>query len=90
MIKPHYETYRHNKRIASLHSQSIVECRLAGGDVGRILTVNARAVAKDWRVLQGVIEYSGKLTLTIVYEDAEKNVCRIERGAEFSHKVEDK
>lgn len=34
------------------------------------------------------MRYNGKLFLNIVYEDADRKVCRAERGAEFSHRAE--
>ena len=36
----------------------------------------------------GEVRYNGKLFLNIVYEDADRKVCRAERGAEFSHRAE--
>lgn len=88
MIKPHYETYRYTTQICTANSQSIVECRLAGSEIGSILAVHARAVPTEWTCRDGEIRYAGKLFVTIVYEDTERRVCRAERGAEFSHRAE--
>ena len=87
-IKPQYETYRYTSEVARLKSQSIVECRLPGSEVGSILAVQASACPNECVCADGEVRYSGKLTLCIVYEDGNRKVCRAERGAEFFHKSE--
>lgn len=87
-IKPQYETYRYTSEIARLQSQSIVECRLPGSEIGSILAVQASAAPTECVCADGEVRYSGKLTLCIVYEDGNRKVCRAERGAEFFHKAE--
>ncbi len=89
-IKPQYETYRYTGEIARLKSQSIVECRLPGSEIGSILAVQASATPTECVCADGEVRYSGKLTLCIVYEDGNRKVCRAERGAEFFHKAEGK
>lgn len=88
MIKPHYEIYRYTTKICEAEGQSIVECRLAGGEIGNILAVRAKATPIECACLDGEVKYKGKLVLTVVYEDTERQICRAERGAEFSHRVE--
>ena len=88
-IKPQYETYRYTGEICRLQSQSIVECRLPGSEIGSVLAIQAKPVPVDCTPDNGEVRYSGKLLLCIVYEDAEGKVCRAERGAEFFHKAED-
>ena len=87
-IKPQYETYRYTSEIARLKSQSIVECRLPGSEIGSILAVQACVSPNESVCADGEVRYSGKLTLCIVYEDGNRKVCRAERGAEFFHKSE--
>ena len=88
-IKPQYETYRYTGEICRLQSQSIVECRLPGSEIGSVLAIQAKPVPVDCTPDNGEVRYSGKLLLCIVYEDAEGKICRAERGAEFFHKAED-
>lgn len=64
-------------------AQTAVECRF-GQEVETILTVNCSAVLTGADVGSGEIRYSGKAHFSIVYEDAEKHVCRAEKGVEFS------
>ena len=88
MIKPQFETYRYTSEICNLQSQSMVECRLSGSEVGSILATTAFANLTESTCENGVIKYSGKLIVTVVYEDSDGNVCKVERGVEFSHKAE--
>ena len=87
-IKPQYETYRYTGEICKLKSQSIVECRLSGSEIGSILAVQSSAVSQECSCVDGEVRYGGKLLLCIVYEDGNGKVCRAERGAEFYHKAE--
>ncbi len=87
-MKPHYETYRYTDELCTLKAQSIVECRLSGSEIVSVLAVHAKAVPTECVCADGEVRYGGKLLLNIVYEDAERNICRAERGAEFTHKAE--
>lgn len=88
LIQPKFETYRYTGEIDCLHSQSMVECRLPGSEIGGILAVQASAVPTECVCMDGEVRYGGKLLLCVVYEDADKKICRVERGAEFFHKAE--
>lgn len=87
-VKPFFETYRYTGEVARLFSQSIVECRLPGSEIGTILSVQAHAVPTECACVDGEVRYGGKLLLCVVYEDGDGRICRAERGAEFSHKAE--
>lgn len=87
-IKPQYETYRYTGEICRLRSQSIVECRLSGSEIGSILAVHSSAISEECTCADGEVRYGGKVLLCIVYEDANGKICRVERGAEFYHKAE--
>ncbi len=86
-LKPQYETYRYTGEIARLQSQSIVECRLSGSEIGSILAVQPSVSPTECVCADGEVRYGGKLTLCVVYEDGNRKVCRAERGAEFFHKA---
>lgn len=87
-IIPQYETYRYTGEVCRLQTQSIVECRLSGSEIGSVLAVQANATPTDCTCENGEVKYSGKLFLGIVYEDSERKICRAERGVEFFHKAE--
>ncbi len=87
-VKPQFDTYRYVGEICRARGQSVVECRLPGSEISAILAVYAKAVPVETVCGDGEAKYSGRLLLSIVYEDGERKVCRAERGAEFFHKAE--
>lgn len=89
-VKSEFETFSYAGEIARCKTQSIVECRLSGvGEMGNVLAVRAFVSPLSAAAADGEVKYGGKAVFTVVYEDAEKNVCRMERGAEFSHHAAD-
>ncbi len=89
-INPQFENYRYVGEVCRLKGQSVVECRLPGSEIGSVLAVETKVVAGDCACVDGEVHYGGKVLLCIVYEDSERNVCRVERGAEFFHKAQGK
>lgn len=87
-LKCNRETFAFGGVAARFSAQSAVECRFPG-DIVTVLAVNALPVPTSCRSDNGEVEYRGRVLLTLVYEDGEKNVCRTERGLEFSHRAED-
>ncbi len=87
-IKPQFENYRYVGEICRLQSQYLVECRLPGSEISGILAAQAKIVPAECACSDGVVHYSGKALLSIVYEDGNKQICRAERGVEFFHKAE--
>lgn len=87
-VKAQYESYRYVGEICRIKSQSIVECRLSGSEINAVLAVHAKAVPAECVCGDGEVNYGGKVLLTVVYEDSDRKICRVERGAEFYHKAE--
>ena len=73
------ETFRGYGKIGALNAQTAVECRF-GQEVGTVLSVNATASLTGAESGNGEVRYFGKAHFSIVYEDAEKHVCRAERA----------
>ncbi|MBE7084506.1 MAG: hypothetical protein E7368_00440 [Clostridiales bacterium] len=88
LIQPQFETYRYTGEIDCLKSQSMVECRLPGSEIGSVLAVRATAVPTECVCADGEVRYAGKVLLSIVYEDGNRKICRAERGVEFFHKAD--
>ncbi len=87
-VKPEFSTYGYAAPLARLKAQSIVECRLTGvGEIGAVLATRATAVLTSAEAADGEVRYNGKVLLNVIYEDTGKNVCRMERGAEFTHRA---
>ena len=82
------ETYRGYKKKKELNAQTAVECRF-GSEVETVLSVHCAAALTGAEAGSGEARYFGKAHFSIVYEDAEKKVCRAERGVEFTASAKD-
>ncbi len=87
-MKANYQSVSSIGQLCSATGQSIVECRLNGGEIASVLLCEPTVCLDQATCGNGEIEYSGKLVLAILYEDVEGGICRSERGAEFFHKAE--
>lgn len=88
-LSTQYSTGTLTRRIAETDSQSIVEIRLSGQDIGEIVAVYPQVSLSSCEVSSGRVTYGGRLVCTIVYADGEGKLCRIQKGAEFSHFADD-
>jgi len=75
--------------VAKLKSQSMVEIKFAGQDMGEVVAVYPQISLNLCEVSSGRANYSGRLIATVVYTDSEGKLCRVQKGAEFSHYVDD-
>ena len=82
------QVFRGYGKRKELNAQTAVECRF-GQEVETVLTVSCCAVLTGADVGNGEVRYYGKAHFSIVYEDAEKRVCRAEKGVEFSATYKD-
>lgn len=82
------QTFRGYGKTKEITAQTAVECRF-GGEVETVLTAHAHAVLTGADAGNGEVRYYGKAHFSIVYEDAEKHVCRAEKGVEFSAAAKD-
>ncbi|MGN1234900.1 MAG: hypothetical protein ACI4U2_02845 [Christensenellaceae bacterium] len=84
-----YQTYPCIRTVATLSAQTAVECKLSGVDFAAPLSLRATVVPTSGEVLSGEFRYGGRVVFSVVYLDGSNQVCRLERGAEFMHSVED-
>ena len=87
-MKVETQTFRGYGKRKELTTQTAVECRFTQ-DVATVLTASCHAVLTGADAGNGEVRYYGKALFSIVYEDAEKRVCRAERGVEWSAVVKD-
>ncbi len=80
------ETFSGLNQVGALTAQTAVECRF-GGEVTLVLAAHAVATLSGVEAGNGEVRYFGKVLFSVVYEDAEKHVCRAEKGVEFSSKM---
>lgn len=89
-IKAEYQTESYIKRIATVTSRSVVECRFSFGDgVSEVLAVSPQLSPAGCEVSSGRVNYGGRLVCTAVYADVNGNLNRSQKGAEFTHFADD-
>ncbi len=87
-MKIQTQTFRGYGKQRELTAQTAVECRF-GGEVENVLSAHAHAVLTGADAGNGEVRYYGKAHFSIVYEDAEKHICRAEKGVEFAAAAKD-
>ena len=90
MTKPQFESYRYVGEVSRLQSQSMVECRFAGSEIGSVLAMQVNVAPGECICKDGEVQYAGKAIISLVYEDGDRRICRAERGVEFFHKADGK
>lgn len=75
----------YSSRVAVIKSQSIVEIRFSGREAGEIIAVYPQVCLSSCEAGSGRVTYGGRLICTIVYADEDGKLCRMQKGAEFSH-----
>lgn len=88
-VKTQFSTLSYLKRAAVVKAQSIVEIRLNEPTVGEIVAVYPEVFTNTLDISSGRVTYSGRLIVTVVYTDEAGKLCRIQKGAEFSHFADD-
>lgn len=76
------------KRVLSIKPQSVVEIKFAQ-DIGEVLAVCPHVSLNSCEVSSGRVNFGGRLICTFVYVDGEGKLCRMQKGAEFSHYADD-
>lgn len=90
MLKPFQNQEGCNKLLKRVESQSVVECRFPqSSEITEVIAVYPQVSVVSCEVSSGRVNYSGKLILTIVYCDEGGKLCRMQKGAEFSHFADD-
>lgn len=88
-LETQYQSGSFSRRIAVLKSQSIVEIKFSGQDVGEVTAVYPQVSLQACETDSGRATFSGRLICTLIYADADGNLCRVQKGAEFSHYIDD-
>ncbi|HIU79957.1 MAG TPA: DUF3794 domain-containing protein [Candidatus Coproplasma excrementipullorum] len=90
MIKPQTGSLSYTRKAASLTAQTVVQTRLSQSDgISEVLVVCPQVSLLNCEVSSGRVNYSGKIIFTVVYSDEEGKLCRMQKGAEFSHFCDD-
>lgn len=87
-MKTQTETFRGYCKLGAVTAQTAVECRFSQ-EVETVLSVHASATLTGAEAGNGEVRYYGKAHFSVVYEDAEKRLCRAEKGVEWSAVAKD-
>ncbi len=88
-LSTQYSTGTYTRRLAVINSQSIVEIRFSGQDIGEVVAVYPQVSLSSCEVASGRVNYGGRLVCTVVYVDESGKLCRVQKGAEFTHYSDD-
>ena len=77
------------KQVASLSTQLVVEIKFSGQEIGEVVAVYPQISLSSLEISSGRANYGGRIICTVVYTDGEGGLCRVQKGAEFSHFVDD-
>ena len=88
-LSTQYSTGTFKRRIAVIKSQSIVEIRFSGQEIGEICAVYPQVSLTSCESSSGRVNYGGRIVCSLVYSDESGKLCRIQKGAEFSHYADD-
>ena len=88
MLNANYRTGAYLRAVTSIKTQSIVEIKFTQ-EMGEVLAVYPQVSPSTAEISSGRINYGGRLVCTVVYCDEDGKLCRVQKGAEFSHRAED-
>lgn len=87
MLNATYLTGAYTRKIANLSAQSIVEIKFSD-DIGEVVAIYPQVSLSSAEVSSGRLNYGGRLICTVVYADGDGKLCRVQKGAEFSHHMD--
>lgn len=82
-MNANYANGAYTRKTAALTAGSIVEIKITG-DNGEPVAVYPQVSLTSSEVSPGRVNYGGRLVCTVVFADGE-TLCRVQKGAEFSH-----
>lgn len=84
-LSTQYSTGAYVKPAAHIKAQSIVEIRFSDNEISEPVAVYPQVGKTGCEVSNGRVNYSGRLICTLIYLDGDGKLCRVQKGAEFSH-----
>ncbi len=90
MIKPQISSSAYTRAVAALTPQSVAQTRLSQSEgIADVLAVSPQVSLLTCETSSGRVNYSGRIIFTVLYSDEEGKLCRMQKGAEFSHFCDD-
>lgn len=87
-INAQNQTGTYTRKVTSLSTQTVVEIKF-GQDVGEVVAVYPQISLTACEVSSGRLNYGGRIIATLVYTDGDGRLCRVQKGAEFTHFIDD-
>ena len=87
-IQAQFQTGVYTRHVASLGTQSVVEIKFSDEDAGEVAAVEPQISLNSCEISSGRVNFTGRLIATLVYVDGEGKLCRVQKGAEFSHFID--
>lgn len=87
-INAQNQTGTYTRKVADLSTQTVVEIKF-GQDAGEVVAVYPQISLTSCEVSSGRLNYGGRIIATLVYTDADGKLCRVQKGAEFTHFIDD-
>ncbi len=87
-INAQNQTGTYTRKVADLSTQTVVEIKF-GQDAGEVVAVYPQIALTSCEVSSGRLNYGGRIIATLVYADADGKLCRVQKGAEFTHFIDD-
>ena len=88
-INAQYQTGTYTKNTAVLSAQSMVEIKFSAQDAGEAVAVCPQISLTSCEISSGRVNYGGRLIVTLAYVGEDGKLCRVQRGAEFTHYIDD-
>ena len=86
-INAQNQTGTYTRKVADLSTQTVVEIKF-GQDAGEVVAVYPQISLTSCEVSSGRLNYGGRIIATLVYADADGKLCRVQKGAEFTHFID--
>lgn len=87
-IQAQFQTGVYTRHVASLGTQSVVEIKFSDEDAGEVAAVEPQISLNSCEISSGRVNFTGRLIATLVYVDGDGKLCRVQKGAEFSHFID--
>lgn len=88
-INAQFQTGTYTRQVAALKTQSMVEIKFSEQDAGEVVAVEPQISLSSCEISSGRLNYGGRLIATLVYADGDGKLCRVQKGAEFTHFLDD-
>lgn len=86
-INAQNQTGTYTRKVTDLSTQTVVEIKF--GDAGEVVAVYPQISLTSCEVSSGRLNYGGRIIATLVYADGDGKLCRVQKGAEFTHFIDD-